>query len=227
MAIQSNQSRNPMRLFRNWLLAILVALGPLPAVAQQPAGKPNILFIPVYDLNHWVHHLGRNKQVITPNIDRLAQRGTTFTRAYCPAPVCNPSRAALMSGLRPSTTGCYDNRTDWRPLVDQSLTMTTHFRNNGYEVIGAGKIYHGGFDRRPEWDDYMVGRGGGARTPAPKGSDGVAGIKFGPLDCKDEDLADYRIANWCIEQLGRKHDKPFFLACGFQKPHMPWNVPQK
>ena len=77
--------------------------------AQTP--KPNILFIVVDDLNHWVHHLGRNPQVKTPNIDRLAQRGLTFARAYCPAPVCNPSRAALMSGLRPSTTGCYDNRT--------------------------------------------------------------------------------------------------------------------
>ncbi len=216
-----------MSILTRWLAALFLLLVPLCAGAQQPAVKPNILFIPVDDLNHWVHHLGRNPQVITPNIDRLAQRGTTFTRAYCAAPVCNPSRAALMSGLRPATTGCYDNRTDWRPLVDQSLTMTTHFRNNGYEVIGAGKIYHGGFDRRPEWDDYMVGRGGGARIPAPKGSDGVAGIKFAPLDCKDEDLPDYRIANWCIEQLGRKHDKPFFLACGFQKPHMPWNVPQK
>src|SRR3954451_9791760 len=102
-----------MSMLTRWLAALFLLLEPLCAVAQQPAGKPNILFIPVDDLNHWVHHLGRNKQVITPNIDRLAQRGVTFTRAYCAAPVCNPSRAALMSGLRPATTGCYDNRTDW------------------------------------------------------------------------------------------------------------------
>jgi arylsulfatase A-like enzyme len=193
--------------------------------AQAPPAKPNILFIAVDDLNHWVRHLGRNPQVITPNIDRLAQRGVTFTRAYCAAPVCNPSRAALMSGLRPATTGCYDNNTDWRPLIDPSLPLTTHFRKGGYFVAGAGKIYHGSYDRRSEFDAYMTGRGGA--EPKPKGSDGVGGIKFGPLDSKDEDLVDYRITDWCIEELGKKQDKPFFLACGLHKPHMPWNVPQK
>src|SRR5215208_7514800 len=100
------------------LFALVVMANP--AAAQAPAPKPNILFIVVDDLNHWVGHLGRNPQVKTPNIDRLAQRGLTFTHAYCPAPVCNPSRAALLSGLRPSSTGCYDNRIDWRPLIDPS-----------------------------------------------------------------------------------------------------------
>jgi arylsulfatase A-like enzyme len=63
--------------------------------------------------------------------------------------------------------------------------------------------------------------------PKPAGNDGVGGIKFAPLDCKDQDLADYRIASWCIDQLQKKHDRPFFLACGLHKPHMPWNVPRK
>jgi arylsulfatase A-like enzyme len=216
-------------MIRRHILLLMICLLLLPsrfAFAQATPAKPNILFIAVDDLNHWVRHLNRNPQVITPNIDRLAARGVTFTRAYCAAPVCNPSRAALMSGLRPSTTGCYNNTTDWRPLVDESLPLTSHFRKNGYFVAGAGKIYHGGFDRRSEFDEYMQGRGG-AREPKPKGSDGVGGIKFAPLDCKDEDLADYHITNWIIEQLGKKHDKPFFLACGLHKPHMPWNVPQK
>src|SRR5688572_28260483 len=84
-----------------------------PSSVKNVAGtKPNILFIAIDDLNHWVGHLGRNKQVKTPNLDRLAKMGTTFTRAYCAAPVCNPSRAALMSGLLPSTTGVYENNTD-------------------------------------------------------------------------------------------------------------------
>src|SRR4051794_14246406 len=84
------------------------------SASKAPSAKPNILFIAVDDLNHWVGHLGRNKQVKTPNIDRLAKLGTTFTHAYCAAPVCNPSRAALMSGLLPSTSGVYENQTDWR-----------------------------------------------------------------------------------------------------------------
>jgi arylsulfatase A-like enzyme len=209
-----------------WVAIVAVLVVAKDAAAQAPAQKPNILFIAVDDLNHWVGHLGRNSQVKTPNIDRLAQRGLSFTRAYCPAPVCNPSRAALMSGLRPSTTGCYDNRTDWRPLIDQSLTLPSHLRKNGYFAAAAGKIYHGSFDRRAEFDEYMT-RPAGLREPKPTGSDGVGGIKFAPLNCADDQLIDYAIANYCIRQLGRKHEKPFFLACGLTKPHMPWNVPQK
>src|SRR6185437_450638 len=87
------------------------------ADAPKTPAKPNVLFIAIDDLNHWVQYLGRNEQVKTPNLDRLAQRGVRFTHAYCAAPVCNPSRAALMSGLLPSTSAVYDNPTDWRPLI--------------------------------------------------------------------------------------------------------------
>ncbi|OAI56894.1 iduronate-2-sulfatase [Verrucomicrobiaceae bacterium SCGC AG-212-N21] len=186
--------------------------------------KPNVLFIAVDDLNHWVGYLGRNKQTITPNLDKLAARGTYFTRSYCAAPVCNPSRAALMSGMRPSTTGVYNNNIDWRKRITADKCLPAQFHNAGYGTFGAGKIYHGGFDRTEEWDDYQKERG---NEPKPKGSDGVGGIKFAPLDCKDEDLSDYGIADYGIEQLARKHEKPFFLCVGFHKPHMPWNVPQK
>ena len=72
--------------------------------------KMNVLFIPVDDLNHWIGYFGRNNQVKTPNMDRLSAMGLSFTNAYCAAPVCCPSRAALMSGLRPSTSGVYDNK---------------------------------------------------------------------------------------------------------------------
>jgi arylsulfatase A-like enzyme len=190
------------------------------------SSPPNILFIAVDDLNHWVGYLGRNPQVKTPNIDRLAKKGVTFTRAYCAAPVCNPSRTAIMSGMRPSTTGVYHNPIDFRPHVTPDQTLNTHFRKHGYFVAGAGKIYHGGAGRIDEWDDYMRGGGGGE----PKGkleNRSVGGIKFGVLDCTDEEMGDYKIASWIIAHLERKHDKPFFLACGFHKPHMPWNVPKK
>ncbi|MCC2672509.1 MAG: arylsulfatase family protein [Armatimonadetes bacterium] len=207
------------------LAVLLTHVSGSAAAAPPKAPPPNVLFIAVDDLNHWVRHLGRNKQSITPNIDRLAAQGVTFTRAYCASPSCNPSRAALMSGLRPATTGVYENDTDWRPHVPVALTLPTHFRNHGYFVAGAGKIYHGGYDRRDEWDDYMFRPGGDPRpTIGPRG---VGGIQFAPLDANDEDMADYRIASWTIDQLGRKHDRPFFLACGLHKPHMPWNVPRK
>jgi arylsulfatase A-like enzyme len=194
------------------------------ALAQTPA-KPNVLLIAVDDLNHWIRPLGRHTQVITPNIDRLAARGVTFTNAYAAAPACNPSRAALMSGLRPSTTGVYDNRIDWRPAISREKTLVTHFRANGYATAGAGKIYHGAFDRTEEWDDYGEER----NRPCKRlnATDGVGGIKFSPVDCGDDGISDYSIAGYGVAHLQRKHDKPFLLTLGFHKPHMPWNVPKK
>jgi arylsulfatase A-like enzyme len=188
------------------------------------AKKPNVLFIAVDDLNHWVGYLGRNPQTKTPNIDKLAARGVRFTHSYCAAPLCNPSRAALLSGLRPATSGVYENDDDWRRVIPADLPLTTTFRKAGYSVRGAGKIYHGNFPRRSEWDDYLKGEG---RDPQPRGDTGVGGIKFAPLDCRDEDLREWKIVQYGIDQLGKPHDKPLFLAIGLHKPHMPWNVPRK
>jgi arylsulfatase A-like enzyme len=207
-----------------FLCLLLAAAGAVSAGAQDAKRRPNVLFIAVDDLNHWVGYLGRNPQTITPNIDRLAKRGVRFTRSYCAAPSCNPSRAALMSGMRPSTTGVYDNGNDWRTVVPEDKPLPAQFRKAGYSVLGAGKIYHGGYDRRSEWDDYLAKEGG---NPKPVGNDGVGGIKFAPLDCTDQDLAEWRIVDYGIEQLQKKHEKPFFLAVGLHKPHMPWNVPRK
>ncbi|MEY4394831.1 MAG: hypothetical protein RL595_2080, partial [Planctomycetota bacterium] len=124
-------------------------------ISLNAADKPNVLFIAVDDLNHWVGHLGRNPQTKTPNLDRLAKMGVTFTRAYCAAPVCNPSRAALMSGLRPGTTGVYDNGQDWKKVIPKEQTLTTQFLNAGYKVYGAGKIYHSSAHRDGEWTNYF------------------------------------------------------------------------
>ncbi len=112
--------------------------------AADLAARPNVLFIAVDDLNHWVGHLARNPQTITPHLDRLASWGVSFAHAYCAAPACNPSRTALMSGMRPSTTGVYHNPNDYRPHVTPAQTLNSHFRAHGYHVCGAGKIYHGG-----------------------------------------------------------------------------------
>src|SRR5688572_1707061 len=143
----------PMK--RLLLLFAAFALLVLRAFGQEAAAKPNVLFIALDDLNHWVGYLGRNKQTITPNIDRLAARGVRFTHSYCAAPICNPSRAALMSGLRPSSSGVYNNGQDWRPVIAPELTLTSTFRKAGYLVKGAGKIYHEAYARHSEWDDYM------------------------------------------------------------------------
>jgi iduronate 2-sulfatase len=192
------------------------------------AGQPNVLFIAVDDLNDWVGCLGGHPQARTPNIDALAARGVNFTRAYCASPVCNPSRTALMLGLRSSTTGVYSNGIDRRdsPVAMSVVPLNTYFRQQGYYVAGAGKIYHGDGDQFGEWDDYAKARGGDL-SPAAGASGGVGGIRFAPVDAPDENMPDYHTVSYCIDQLQRKHDKPFFLACGLHKPHMAWNVPRK
>lgn len=215
-----------MRLPALRLLALLGAAALASVASAATPQKPNVLFIAVDDLRDWVGYIDRTHQAKTPNIDRLAKMGMAFTRAYCASPSCNPSRAALMSGLRPSTSGVYENDIDFRPHIPAEKTLVTTFRNAGYFVHGAGKIYHEAYRRPEEWSTYLER---GDRNPkVPDGqSDGVGGIKFAPLDCKDEDISDYGIVDYGIEALKKTYDKPFFLAVGMHKPHMPWNVPRK
>jgi iduronate 2-sulfatase len=199
------------------------------------AEKPNVLFIAIDDLRDWVGFLG-DKHAKTPNLDKLAARGVVFTRSYCAAPVCNPSRAALLSGLRPGSSRVYGNGTDWREAIPDVVTLPLHFKQNGYYVCGAGKIYHGAFPRASDWDDYQNGEGKArpkAKAKAKKKDvvddpkDGVGGIRFKPLAVADSAIPDYGIVDYALKQLQTKHDKPFFLACGLHKPHMPWDVPKK
>lgn len=226
---QTTPVKNSVHILRHWAVLAVALLGLLPNETQlQAAKQPNVLFIAVDDLNHWIGHLGRNPQTRTPNIDRLAKMGVTFTRAYCAAPVCNPSRAALMSGLRPGQTGVYDNGQDWKPVIGKEKTLTTQFLNAGYNVFGAGKIYHSSAHRDGEWTEYFT-KGGGAQLKLHPSApdDGVGGIKFGPYANPDEDMPDYKVVSYGLEQLAKPHDKPFFLAIGLVKPHMPFSVPKK
>src|SRR5262249_17833816 len=136
------------------------------------------------------------------------------------------SRTALMSGMRPGSTGVYDNGQDWRPVVPKERTLTTQFLNAGYEVLGAGKIYHADAHRSGEWTDYNVPWIEKAVPDTSAKDNGVGGIKFQPLT-NDSRLTDASTVDFGVAQLSSKHEKPFFLSLGLHKPHMPWNVPRK
>lgn len=205
-------------------VALLVGLM-LPAWASFAATRPNVLFIALDDLNHWVGYLNRNPQTKTPNIDRLAAQGVAFSHAYCAVPACEPSRAAALGGLRPWTSGCYFNGDKWKRFQKAGDGLTAQFLKAGYYVGGAGKIYHGEQYYPSEWTEYMDTTG---LYEAGKGVAKDEGF-HDPLkhDLKDDDLSDWHIVNWCIERLKKPGDKPFFLACGLHKPHLPFAVPRK
>ncbi|MFP6895288.1 MAG: sulfatase [Roseibacillus sp.] len=207
------------------MLLLLIAFAGWGAVSADAAQKPNVLFIAVDDLNAWVTHLGRNQQARTPNIDRLAKMGTTFSRAYCAVPACNPSRAALMSGQRPWTTACYLNGNPWKAHITEGFGLSAQFKKAGYHVAGAGKIYHSQSYFKSEWSEYMSSK---LYSAHGKGVNKFEGYHQPlPHDLKDEDLGDWHIVDWCIDQLQKEHDKPLFLACGLLKPHLPFAVPRK
>ena len=204
------------------VLFTVLALAPLRGL--QAANQPNVLFIAIDDLNHWVGHLGRNPQTKTPNIDRLAAMGVTFANAQCAAPVCNPSRAALLSGKRPGTTGIYDNNNLFTKALKPEESLVMQFKSAGYETLGIGKLWHGGLGWKEQWTAT-------AEETVKKGkiSDrSIGGIAFGPIvEGGDETVSDTSITDYGISELAKTHKKPFFLTLGFHKPHMPWNVPQK
>ena len=104
------------------------------AIAKRTAqtSNPNVLFIAIDDMNDWIGCLGGHPDVKTPNLDRLAARGVLFTHAYCSAPACNPSRASLMTGRLPSTSGVYENSQPWRPAMPDAVTIPQHFMAHGY-----------------------------------------------------------------------------------------------
>jgi len=197
--------------------------------------KPNVLFIAIDDLNDWIGCLGGHPDVKTPNLDRLAQRGVLFTNAHCSAPACNPSRASLMTGILPSTSGVYNNSQPWResPALRDTVTLPQHFMAHGYSVVGGGKIYHGGFPDPPSWQQYFPSqKKNKPDDPMPpnrplNGIPNTAQFDWGPVDMPDDQMGDWQVASWAIDELNKEHDKPFFLACGFFRPHLPWYVPQK
>ena len=198
----------------------------LPVFAES---RPNVLFIAVDDLNDWVGHLGGHPQARTPNIDRLARMGVSFTKAYCSAPLCNPSRVSLLTGIEPSKSGVYGNGERFRQKLPKALTLMQYFRIHGYTAKGGGKIFHGANrpGDLPSWDFYFKASLIKSKYRQPANLPTSAWAPWGPLDNEDSDMLDAKVVNWAISELEKTHDKPFFLACGFTKPHLPWHVPRK
>jgi arylsulfatase A-like enzyme len=223
----------------------LPAKADLPDIGKNQGKRYNVLFIAVDDLNDWVGCFGGNSQAITPNLDRLAkQNAMVMNKAYAPSTVCCPSRSSLLTGKRPSSTGVYANNQNLKNAAKAKdvVTLPEYFGKHGYRTITAGKIFHkhetaDGKDGG-EWAFHKVADPGGSNkgmlweeSPAA-----VLGSTSGEKDpvhwgaCKApvEETKDYLACKWAADQLQGDFDgKPFFLALGISKPHLPWIVPQQ
>lgn len=219
------------------VISLLQAFSP---AAAHDRSAPNVLFIAVDDLSTALGCYG-NLIVKTPNIDRLASTGVRFDRAYNQLPLCNPTRASLMTGLRPDQIGVYDLDRHFRDDVPDAVTLPQAFQKAGYFAARVGKIYHynvpasigtDGFDDPPSWN----------LTVNPKGRDKSeeelifnaephrkisAALSWLAADGRDEEQTDGMIATEAIELMRKNRDRPFFLAVGFFRPHTPYVAPKK
>ena len=198
---------------------------------------PNVLFISIDDLNDWVEPLSGNGQSVTPNLKAFAANSVNFKNNYCTSPGCNPSRSTLLTGLHTYNSGMYSNYQDWRevPMLKDKPTMPKYFKDNGYYTAGAGKIFHYSQVDTLAWNSYYPS----IKNPMPADifpDPAPAGIKpfkhmynmfdWAGLDISDEETGDYESVDFISKQLKVDHKKPFFLACGIYRPHLPWYVPQ-
>ncbi|MDZ8119735.1 sulfatase [Pontiella agarivorans] len=217
------------------------------------AERPNILMIAIDDINDWIGPLGGHPQAKTPELDRFCAGGAmVFKNAVCAAPICGPSRSAVLSGFLPSTTGVYGNGHNmiFSEIVKTHATLPEYFTQHGYYTLSNGKIFHKhGIDGKYTdfghwaWDEHARARRGvnnrpdkakltaagagiinGISKPEYKGK---AKLSWGPTQCGFEEMVDYKVAAWTEEVLQRDFEKPFFIASGIIKPHLPWYVPQQ
>ena len=226
----------------------------LSAEAKPATERPNVLFIAIDDLNDWIGCFGGNPQVQTPHLDRFnTLGGMVMFDAHGSSTVCGPSRSSLLTGKYPHKTGVYGNKNNLRKAekTKDLVTLPQYFSAHGYHTLSRGKIFHkhssGNKKDRDsldhgEWafDEWVYERGGVSPAgkqfplnglPPSKGDRSYHSIGFdwAPTVGNDETLMkDYITATWAVEQFQtRLFEKPFFMAVGFSKPHLPWYVPQK
>ncbi len=199
--------------------------------------RPNVLMIAVDDLNDYVSILQNHPGIKTPNFDRLAKRSVNFTRAYCAAPLCNPSRTAVCTGMAPHQTGVYqlsDLIMKSAPAL-AAVSMEEQFKRHGYDTYLTGKYYHAGpanwwpedrmaamwTERRMPFSDHgpILQRGNKVMGP------GIFAI--GPAPDGMASMPDVAILKNTQGWLAQKHDKPFFMVHGISKPHLSFVVPQQ
>ncbi len=219
-----------------FLLLFSPLVFPKESVGQNTS--PNVLFIAIDDLNDWLGVMNGHPDAKTPNMDALAARGVLFQNAHCQAPLCGPSRASIMTGLRPSTTGIYgmidDNKIKSdNPATSDIIFLPEYFKQQGYHTMGIGKLFHrhapeGLFDESggrykgfgPLPEERFVWDGFGGENYGRTSTD------WGAFPANDSLMPDYQSVQWAAERLQREYDQPFFLAVGFLRPHVPLYVPQ-
>lgn len=191
--------------------------------------KPNVLLIFIDDLNDWIEPLGGHPQTKTPNLAEFARTGVTFTRSYCQAPLCNASRISFLTGRYPSSTGIYYLTPYLRQCeaTKTAVSLPQHFARSGYRTWGAGKVFH--VIGEGEFQEFGGKFGEYGPSPPSPISFGLTDPlwDWGAYPAKDEEMPDHKIANWSARKLEEAGDEPFFLACGFYRPHVPNCVPQK
>lgn len=205
-----------------------------PETSSERQERLNVLLIVVDDLRPDLGSYG-NPTVQSPNIDRLAARGVRFERAYSQFPVCNPSRASFLTGLRPSTTGVLDNTVHYRDLLPDVVTLPELFRKNGYFTASFGKVFHGGGGRKgwanPQaWDVVSVPRGRRRGRQSARERSAFSNEKtIGWVASKgrDEEQHDGQVALETVTAIEQAGERPFMIAAGFLRPHAPMVAPER
>ena len=229
-----------MRVLRKFgLICSLVPLGliagcdgdasaPVERAANVNGNGLNVLMIVVDDLNTFVSHLGTYPGTQTPNIDRIAAAGTSFSAAYASAPACNPSRTAVLTGKRPYKTGLYRNPENELGVLRAHDLIPQRLARNGYLTLATGKLMHKIEDNSEFFERVYTAAGSYDSDMRLNGIDSLGNnFDWGGIAVEDDATPDFDRVNWAVEQLQQDHDAPFFLGVGIVRPHLPWIVPQK